>query len=708
MEPQREAEPTRLGPYRVIGTLDAGGRADDARRRIVRDERTGRTAVLMLPHKTLADDSGYRVRFRSEAANSRRLTGPWAAPVIDVAGPDADLPWVAYACFPALPLPAALAACDGPLPEPTVRALGAVLAHALAHWHASGLVHAGISPQATLLMADGPRLTGYGLVRAATPHGPDRGTPLGVYAFSLPPEQRAGERPSPAGDVYALGAVLCYAATGRPDVAEQTRAALPEALRELLAACLAQEPGQRPRPDTVARELRAASAPEAVGRLPEAVATALAQQAAAYPAEVPVRAPAPVEESAATAPPGRSRRALIVGGLSGAVGLALGAGGVAGWRAVGEGGGSRGTSDRRGIAPAPLWRHDIGSEPQQTPLLWRGRTALVPTTDAVTALNLRTGKKIWSRDDLYPMSALTLLDNGTFVSPDTSAFSVVSLATGRIKGVERRYDGVDGPAIYQFLGAVKDICWFLTRSYGGGGAESGDHAVVCYDSVRRKEIWSTPLPAPYRGDGTTTALWPSAMLLLPSQGDDAGEDASSYLALDRRSGRKLWTRKFRGMKDESAKQRLVAPGDLLVSCDDHVLRAYHIAGGEERWRIATKGRVSGTPAAQGRSVYATDSRATTYAVDARSGRPRWRRGSAAPLESSWTRGDTAVSHSGATVFQVTDAEIEALDAADGSLRWRSALAGRGQQAAVPGQVVGVAPGIVLVLNGTSLYALPVD
>ncbi|MFI0769717.1 hypothetical protein ACH4TQ_33220 [Streptomyces sp. NPDC021218] len=57
---------------------------------------------------------------------------------------------------------------------------------------------------------------------------------------------------------------------------------------------------------------------------------------------------------------------------------------------------------------------------------------------------------------------------------------------------------------------------------------------------------------------------------------------------------------------------------------------------------------------------------------------------------------------------MTDAEIEALDAADGSLRWRSALAGSGQQAAVPGQVVGVAPGIALVLNGTILYALPVD
>ncbi|PNG92516.1 PQQ-binding-like beta-propeller repeat protein [Streptomyces malaysiensis] len=706
MEPQRQAEPTRLGPYRIIGTLDAGGPADDARRRIARDDRTGRAAVLMLPHGTLADDPGYRVRFRSEAENSRRLTGRWAPPVIDVAGPDADLPWVAYACFPALPLPAVLAACDGPLPESTVRVLGAELAHTIANWHASGLVHAGISPQATLVMADGPRPTGYGLARAAALDGPDRGAPLGVDAFSLPPEQRAGERPSPAGDVYALGAVLCYAATGRRDVAEGTRATLPEALRELLARCLAQDPGQRPRPGTVARELRAVPAPEAVGRLPDAVATALARQAAAYPAQVPMAASAPAEETSATVPPARSRRAVVVGGLSGAVGLALGAGGVAGWRAAGEGR-SREASARRGIAPAPLWRYDLGGEPQQTPLLWHGRTALVRTSDAVTALNLRTGKRIWSRDDLYPMSALTLLGNGTFVSPDTSAFSVVSLATGRMKGVERRYDGVEGPAIYQFLGAVKDICWFLTRKYASGGTESGDHAVVCYDAVRRKEIWRTPLPAPYQGDGTTTALLLSTMVLLPSQGDD-GEDASSYLALDRRSGRKLWTRKFPKMKDESAKQRLVAPGDLLISCDEHMLRAYHIASGKERWQVATKGRVSGTPVAHGQAVYATDSRATTYAVDVGSGSPRWRRRSAAPLESSWTRGDTAVSHSGATVFQMTDAEIEALDATDGSLRWRSALAGKGRQAAVPGQVVGVAPGIVLVRNGTILYALPAD
>lgn len=171
------AETARLGPFRIVGAADAPGRFDGARRRIARDDRTGRMAVLMLPAEELAEDPGYRVRFRAEAENSRRLTGFWAAPVIDIAPAHEDLPWVAYDCFPVLSLAGALAASKGPLPEPTVRALGTVLAQALAGWHASGLVHAGISPATTLLMADGPRLTGYGLVRAAALDGSERARP---------------------------------------------------------------------------------------------------------------------------------------------------------------------------------------------------------------------------------------------------------------------------------------------------------------------------------------------------------------------------------------------------------------------------------------------------------------------------------------------------------------------------------------------------
>ncbi|MGW5698131.1 hypothetical protein ACWEWX_47170, partial [Streptomyces asiaticus] len=331
----------RIGPYRILATLDVPGHADDARRCLARDGRTGRTVVLTLPPAASADDAGYRVRFRAEAENSRRLRGAWAAPVVDVAPPDAQLPWVAHDCFPAMTLPAALAAHGGPLPEDTVRALGAALAETLAVAHANGLVHAGISPQAVLLTRDGPRLTGYGLVRAATgtrpaaPHGGRSATSYPSHPATthgspaaLPPEQRAGEPPRPYGDVYALGAVLAYAATGRRDAGP---AALPPGLRGPVAACLSPDPAHRPQPDTLAREFRSTPALFSPGRVPEAVEAALAEQAAHHPADIPPPdLPGPVGPPPAA---GRrpSRRSVAVTALTGAAGLALGTRGTAQW-----------------------------------------------------------------------------------------------------------------------------------------------------------------------------------------------------------------------------------------------------------------------------------------------------------------------------------------------------------------------------------------
>jgi eukaryotic-like serine/threonine-protein kinase len=145
---------------------------------------------------------------------------------------------------PALPLPTALALYGGPLPEHTVRALGACLAEALTVVHGQGLAHAGVSPGAVLLACDGPRLGCFGAVRAAAPDGEPRSKRRHSEAGSLPPEQVSGGRPQPLGDVYALGATLAYAATGHtaPD-----RQQLPASLREMVMACMARDPASRPR-----------------------------------------------------------------------------------------------------------------------------------------------------------------------------------------------------------------------------------------------------------------------------------------------------------------------------------------------------------------------------------------------------------------------------------------------------------------------------
>lgn len=102
-------------------------------------------------------------------------------------------------------LPAALRAHGGPLPDPTVRALATTLAGTLAMAHTRGVTHAGLSPASVLLTTEGPRLSCFGAVRAAAPDGERRSGLPGLDPGSLAPEQAAGGRPRPLGDVYALG-----------------------------------------------------------------------------------------------------------------------------------------------------------------------------------------------------------------------------------------------------------------------------------------------------------------------------------------------------------------------------------------------------------------------------------------------------------------------------------------------------------------------
>ncbi|MDV5146064.1 serine/threonine protein kinase [Streptomyces sp. SBC-4] len=245
-------------------------------------------------------------RFAAEADAARHLLGPWIAPVTDVAepaagpvgsGPAPSGPaWYASPYVPALPLPVALAVHGGPLPETTVRAVGAALAEALAAAHSQGLTHAGVSPAAVLLTADGPRLSCFGAVRAAAADGEPRTGLPGLDPGSLAPEQASGGRPRPPGDVFALGAVLAYAATGHT-VPE--REELPPALRQVVSSCLARDPADRPTAAAVMSALAPPTAHQTVlnsagalltpGWLPGRVVAALAcQSAELLAAELPV------------------------------------------------------------------------------------------------------------------------------------------------------------------------------------------------------------------------------------------------------------------------------------------------------------------------------------------------------------------------------------------------------------------------------------
>ncbi|MFC8259565.1 serine/threonine protein kinase [Streptomyces sp. NPDC057291] len=250
MEHLRQDDPDQIGPYVTLARLDSEAAAHTVpeRRYIARSTDGERTVVACLP--LVGADPG---RWAVEAEGARRLSLPGFLPVAEVGG-TAGFPWYVTPYVPLLPLPAALAAHGGPLPEPCVRSLGAALAATLAAAHAQGVTHAGLAPAAVLLGTEGPYLGCYGTARSAGPDGEERRGLPGLDPGCLPPEQAQGGRPRPLGDAYALGAVLAYASTGHT-VPERDE--LPPSLRSLIGACLSRDPAHRPQLDRLADEFRA-------------------------------------------------------------------------------------------------------------------------------------------------------------------------------------------------------------------------------------------------------------------------------------------------------------------------------------------------------------------------------------------------------------------------------------------------------------------
>ncbi|MFI1220556.1 MULTISPECIES: protein kinase domain-containing protein [unclassified Streptomyces] len=269
--PLLPGDPERLGSIRLLGRLGAGGMGT------VYLGRTpgGLTVAVKTVHEHLAADPHFRERFRREAAAARAVTGAHTAAVLD-ADPESPRPWLATAYLPGVTLRHAVAA-TGPLAPSAVRSLGAALAEALAAVHRAGLVHRDLKPSNVLITADGPRVIDFGIARAIGDHGlTGAGDVIGTPGF-IAPEQITGAivtgvavtRGSVTGaaDVFALGAVLVFAATGGSPFGSATPAVLlyravhedpdlsdvPEDVREVVTACLEKDPGLRPTVDQVLR-----------------------------------------------------------------------------------------------------------------------------------------------------------------------------------------------------------------------------------------------------------------------------------------------------------------------------------------------------------------------------------------------------------------------------------------------------------------------
>ncbi|WP_369234355.1 serine/threonine-protein kinase [Streptomyces sp. R21] len=265
MEKLGPGDPQRIGAYRLMARLGAGGMGHVY---LARSDR-GRTVAVKLVREELAAQEEFRARFRQEVQAATRVGGHWTAPVLD-ADTEADIPWVATGYVAGPSLQEVVGHDHGALPERSVRILAAGLAHALQDIHTAGLIHRDLKPSNVLVTIDGPRVIDFGIARAletVTDGGLTRtGALVGSPGF-MAPEQVRGDRITPACDVFCLGSVLSYAATGalpfgaansgvhalmfRIAQEEPDLTGLPEGLTDLVRECLRKDPAARPTLDDI-------------------------------------------------------------------------------------------------------------------------------------------------------------------------------------------------------------------------------------------------------------------------------------------------------------------------------------------------------------------------------------------------------------------------------------------------------------------------
>jgi outer membrane protein assembly factor BamB len=272
MLPLSADDPRVIGEFRLHTRLGAGGMG----RVYLASSPGGRAVAVKVIHSHLARDAAFVGRFRREVAAAQAVNGSYAAPVV-AAGPDDDPPWLATAYVAGPSLQAAVTE-TGPLPEEAVLKLAAGLAEALRAIHDGGLVHRDLKPDNVLLAADGPRVIDFGIARALDSTGltslTSTGSVLGTPSY-MSPEQAQGQPTGPASDVFALGGVVYFAATGMRPFGSGNAAGLlyrivhtepdlepvPARLRELVAGCLAKDPARRPTLAELAASLMDAAQP---------------------------------------------------------------------------------------------------------------------------------------------------------------------------------------------------------------------------------------------------------------------------------------------------------------------------------------------------------------------------------------------------------------------------------------------------------------
>ncbi|MFF5017246.1 protein kinase [Streptomyces sp. NPDC001165] len=698
MNPLGVGDPIRLGPYRVLGVLGEGGMG----KVYAGQDGAGTIAAIKVLRPELAHDANLAQRFVREALAAQAVRSPGVAAVLG-AQTEGGRPWIATEFLAGPTLDQAVDK-HGPLDETSARALAASIAQTLADIHAAGFIHRDLKPQNIVLTSTGPRVIDFGIAR------PEHGLTL-TTTGQIPvtpgygaPEQVLGRRVTPAADVFSLGAVLVYAATGRRAFEGAHVAAvqyevvhgeprwdgLPPQLHTLVAPCLAKDGASRPNPGQIA----AAFAPPKNSRR--------VWQRGPVGDEIKERER---QVRQLTAPPttGSSttvtRRRLLTGLAAGGTVLAAG-GGTTGWWLLRQ----QARQDQKdglfdippavttpkarllladdgdyivGGSPKALWsRHEIIDQDSAAPLPVRD---VVVVGDygygkrGIAAYNVVDGKRRWAARDVQPDHYLSLSDRLIVAVDAEGTLHTFVPSTG-----ERKWTAAaDAAAV---VAADDRAVYVMTK----------DHRLRSVGRSDAKVRWTARIPSEHRGKISARVAVGRGRLVLPTVD-------GHVLAMATGDGHLVWQRR------NQAKEVSVNPvvRDGVVYLNGRTLAALRLIDGKEIWSKTTRDMYEapaewGPVSVHGDSVYA-DGGMFPQRRSTVDGRNIWtsRMGGGS---------DSSVLVQGTGVWMI-DREyrtvVNTVNLDDGLSVWSYELPEAKQHA------IAVAGNRAFIRNDSSLYALPV-
>ncbi|MFF3330447.1 PQQ-binding-like beta-propeller repeat protein [Streptomyces sp. NPDC002888] len=653
-------DPRRIGPFEVLGRLGAGGMGLVYLARSA----SGRRVAIKTVRTELAEDQLFRVRFTREVEAARAVSGFYTAAVVD-ADPRAAVPWLATAYVPAPSLEEIVNEC-GPLPAQAVRWFAAGVAEALQSIHGAGLVHRDLKPSNVLVVEDGPRVIDFGIASGVSnTRLTMTNVAVGTPAYMSPEQAKDSRSVTGASDVFSLGSMLVFAATGHPPFHGANPVetvfmllregpdleGLPDELRPLIESCMQMEATGRPNP----ADLQAQLAPHLFGSgsddsgtasawLPEkAVALIETRRGGRPPAQATSTGPrSGGRPSGPAVPPPPSHDPVVPGPQPLSVGGPdIGPVRLAG-AAVPIGPGPRVADARAAAVKAPPPEAGlVASWSRPRPGL-NGADPAVPapppappeTAAGWRPWRFRMSNDVWGTpkvaDDLVYVTSFEVhaLDVATgrrrFKTRDV-AWSM-AVADGRVHAS-------DGPTLFALdareggdLWRLSTDAWVYSLKADRGTVLTGTRGggVQAWEASGGQKLWEvtgcqTDFESPEAGpdlyDGTAF-VWQDARLR----------------ALDARTGDERWSYPIGDAASCGGVPVRVTHGPdgyVYVSAGSRVL-AVDVVSGMVRWHfeapavfLSPPTFVPG-PAVTGGGVYLADYLGTVYALDATDGRDRWR------------------------------------------------------------------------------------